>query len=326
MLSRKNPPADAISYVHHCDAAFMMQQRKNGEPKMSKGKIFIGLLIVSVVIGGIAFYKQLVGPTIPPQSAAQLERQVMQFNKVFLPPEGDGPYPVALMFHGCGGTHNATRLWAERFAKQGYATVVVDSLAPRSIDHETAMAEVCQGRLLRGDERSADILIALNWLQTQGWADADHVLLSGWSHGAWSILDALSRDLTNPDDLPISLTSLPTIDTGGNVSFDGVRGTILFYPYCGDFSRATKMGLNAQPKTLLLLAGEDSVVSMDECNSFASGQAAAGWDVSTQIFPGADHGFDVPSYDGENPNEKYSVQGSIQAVKLVRSFLADLNQ
>jgi len=287
---------------------------------MSKGKTLIGLIILAVIAGGIIYYQNLTGPTMPPQDPETLEIALGRNSEVVFPKGTPAPFPVALMFHGCGGTHKATRLWANRLAAQGYAAVIIDSLGARDISHETAMAEVCQGSLLRGDERSADILVMLNWVDKQPWADGSKVLLAGWSHGAWTILDVLARDLDT--DLPISLTTRPTSQDGTPVTLDGVTATLLFYPYCGQYSHATRTGLHTKPRSLLMLAGEDSVVSMDECNSFAAAEAAKGWDVSTHIFPDADHSFDVPSYDGQTPNKSYSVQGSLQAVKLFRNFMA----
>ena len=49
-----------------------------------------------------------------------------------LMPEGEGPFPVVIQMHGCGGKKNLQERWAE-VAKAGWAVIVVDSYAHRKI-------------------------------------------------------------------------------------------------------------------------------------------------------------------------------------------------
>src|SRR5262245_24930116 len=49
-----------------------------------------------------------------------------------LKPEGAGPFPAAVLMHGCAGIiPSIDGVWAERLRDWGYATLLVDSFATR---------------------------------------------------------------------------------------------------------------------------------------------------------------------------------------------------
>ena len=82
--------------------------------------------------------------------------RVADASKVFRP-EGPGPFPVALILHGCGGKTPFLEAYARVAVEAGWAAVVVDSFAPRGISPLRAKLTVCTGTALRGLERSGDI-------------------------------------------------------------------------------------------------------------------------------------------------------------------------
>lgn len=71
-------------------------------------------------------------------------------------PEGKGPFPVVLQFHGCGGMKNLQARWADTARAAGWAVLVVDSYGHRRIDRFEAYATVCTGLQLWGRERAGD--------------------------------------------------------------------------------------------------------------------------------------------------------------------------
>ena len=71
-------------------------------------------------------------------------------------PEGEGPFPVVLQFHGCGGMKNLQARWADTARAAGWAVLVVDSYGHRRIDRFEAYATVCTGLQLWGRERAGD--------------------------------------------------------------------------------------------------------------------------------------------------------------------------
>ena len=107
-------------------------------------------------------------------------------------PEGAGPHPVVIQFHGCGGKKNHQPRWAEVARKAGWAAVVSDSYAHRRINRFEAYATVCTGLQLWGRERAGDLYAMVEWVRRQSWADPSRIVVAGWSHGAWTVLDALA--------------------------------------------------------------------------------------------------------------------------------------
>ena len=190
-------------------------------------------------------------------------------------PDGQGPFPVCLQFHGCGGIYAMQFDYAEAARQAGYAVVVVDSFAPRGITVIEAQTTICTGMRFRGAERSIDVLVTLSWLKTQGWADLDHVALAGWSHGAWSIMEALSGTLAGkPEPL-------------------GIETAILFYPYCGPLSRTFARGWGEnRPAVHACIGGRDVVVGRTLPERALKRLESDGLSVRTLFLKEAAHGFD----------------------------------
>jgi dienelactone hydrolase len=57
-------------------------------------------------------------------------------------PAGPGPFPAIVLMHQCGGLNVAVAAWARAAVSHGYAVLLVDSLAPRSVK------SVCFGPIL----------------------------------------------------------------------------------------------------------------------------------------------------------------------------------
>jgi dienelactone hydrolase len=157
-------------------------------------------------------------------------------------PDGQGPFPVVVQMHGCGGVQPMQRRYAEAALKVGVAVVILDSLTPRGIARQEALLTVCTGLRLRGAERAEDLRTALDWIAAQPWADPERIAAAGWSHGAWSIMEALAADDGHPGAARLKLTAL-------------------FYPYAGPLARTAARGWGGnRPRVLACLAGRDAVV------------------------------------------------------------------
>ena len=68
-------------------------------------------------------------------------------------PQGDGPFAVVLMLHGCGGIRPFTDDMAEIAAGVGAVAIEIDSYAPRKISRMAALTTICTGTRFRGRER-----------------------------------------------------------------------------------------------------------------------------------------------------------------------------
>src|SRR6266436_2672059 len=88
-------------------------------------------------------------------------------------PEGDGPFPVVIALHGCGGLAGHSepvqaryREWAEQLLKAGNAVLLPDSYASRELGPQCRVKE---HRILARRERVADIMASRNgWCSSHG--------------------------------------------------------------------------------------------------------------------------------------------------------------
>lgn len=91
-------------------------------------------------------------------------------------PEGEGPFPAAVLLPDCDGISPHERVWGVRLVEQGYAVYLIDSLFTRSVGQtcgEAADVPVLDD--LRG---------ALAKLATLPQVDAARIAVIGWQDGA----------------------------------------------------------------------------------------------------------------------------------------------
>ena len=189
-------------------------------------------------------------------------------------PEGEGPFPVVVQMHGCGGVLPMQRRYAEAAREAGVAVVILDSLKPRGVTRQEALLTVCTGLRLRGAERAQDLRDALDWIAEQPWADAGRVAAAGWSHGGWSLMEALAAN-------------------DGHAGVAALKLAVLVYPYCGPMARTTSQGWGSnRPRVLACLAGRDAVVGRLAPRRAISRLRADGLDVDVLEFQDAGHCFD----------------------------------
>ena len=211
--------------------------------------------------------------------------QLAQHSRVFKP-AGPGPFPVALILHGCGGKTPFLEEYARVAVKAGWAAVVVDSFKPRGITPLQAKLTVCTGLAVRGHKRAGDVFAMLAWLEAQDWADASRVFLAGWSHGGWTIMDAYALG-----DRAAALTGVP--DAGPARLRGAVKGTLLVYPYAGYPALTTRRGWGqAPPPVWSVIAGKDQVVGWKLPKAALDRLARDGLAVDELFLPDATHAFD----------------------------------
>ncbi|PTS90782.1 MULTISPECIES: dienelactone hydrolase family protein [unclassified Caulobacter] len=222
--------------------------------------------------------------------------KVASASKVFKP-SGPGPFPVALILHGCGGKTPFLETYAQVAVQAGYAAVVVDSLKPRGMSTLDAKLFVCTGVALQGLKRSADLFAMLAWLEGQAWADTSRVFLAGWSHGGWTIMDgyavgsgaARATGLADAD--PARLRA-------------SVRGVLLVYPYAGYPSLTSSRGWSGPvPRVWSVLAGKDQVVGWKHPKKALDRLSGDGLAVDTVFLPDATHAYDDDR--ANDPRAKY---------------------
>ncbi len=194
-------------------------------------------------------------------------------------PDGDGPFPVVIALHGCGGLggHSGPvqpryRDWAEQLLRDGKAVLLPDSYGSRELGPQCRVKER-QVRARR--ERVADIMASRQWLVQQPWAARDRISLLGWENGAsallWAVRPQLSSHHVEPD----------------------FRSAIAFYPNC---RISSGLGWSARVPTLLLIGAKDDVSSPPACRQMVDGARGRSALARIVVYPDAYHDFDRANF------------------------------
>jgi dienelactone hydrolase len=223
-----------------------------------------------------------------PSGSAVLQAQLYR-------PEGNGPFPVVIALHGCGGLAGHSepiqtryRDWAEQLLGDGKAVLFPDSYGSRELGPQCRVKE---RRVTARRERVADILAARQWLMQQSWAAHDRISLLGWANGAsallWAVRPQLLRHHAEPD----------------------FRSAIAFYPDC---RLSSGLGWSARVPTLVLIGAKDDVSSPPACRQMVEGAHGRSALTRIVVYPSAYHDFDRanlpvhaigPSADGADPEK-----------------------
>jgi len=181
-------------------------------------------------------------------------------------PQGIGPFPAVVLLHGCGGIQpKRDHVWAERLVSWGYVTLQVESFRSRGISGVCSYSGTDSTRIM--EKRVQDAIDAKKYLAGLPMVKKERIALMGWSHGGWTVLEALSRGKNEP-----------------------FAAAAAFYPLCNK----QLSGLNAP---LLILIGQDD--DWTPAGACTARMPAGGSvpEVRLQVFPGAMHGFDITGAD-----------------------------
>ena len=228
-------------------------------------------------------------------------------------PEGDGPFPVVIQLHGCGGCKPLQGRWAQAVREAGWAAVVVDSFAHRQISNMEAYGLVCTGLKLRGAERAGDPFAAMEWVRRQEWADADRMVVGGWSHGGWTALDAMAMEPGAEIERQTGLTGV------GDKPLAGLVGAFLVYPYAGPPSLARAHGLRVDVAPLAIVGGRDSIVGGRSLASALQRMRTPGAPIEVVFFDTATHAFDEA--EAKDLRVHYDAELTRRAEGLLQDYL-----
>jgi dienelactone hydrolase len=213
-------------------------------------------------------------------------------------PEGDGPFPVVIALHGCGGLAGHAepiqvryRDWAEDLLNDGKAVLFPDSYGSRELGPQCRVRE---RRITARRERVADILAARQWLMQQPWAAHDRISLLGWANGAsallWAVRPQLLLRQAEPD----------------------FRSAVAFYPDC---RLSSGLGWSARVPTLVLIGAKDDVSSPPACRQMVEGAYGRSALTRIVVYPSAYHDFDranLPVHAiGPNPDAADPEKGHV---------------
>jgi dienelactone hydrolase len=232
-------------------------------------------------------------------------------------PDGEGPFPVVIALHGCGGLAGHSepvlpryRDWAEQLLTDGKAVLLPDSYGSRELGPQ---CHVKERRITARRERVTDILAARQWLMQQPWAARDRVSLMGWANGGsallWAVRPQLSSHHVEPD----------------------FRSAIAFYPDC---RLSSGLGWSARVPTLVLIGAKDDVNSPPACRQMIDGAHGRSALARIVVYPSAYHDFDRanlplramgPTADATDPEKGHvgtDVEARADAQKRVEEWLA----
>jgi dienelactone hydrolase len=194
-------------------------------------------------------------------------------------PDGDGPFPVVIAVHGCGGLAGHSepvqpryRDWAEQLLNGGAAVLLPDSYGSRELGPQCRVKE---RSILARRERVADIMASREWLLQQPWAARDRISLMGWANGASALLWAVRPQLSSRNIQP------------------DFRSAIAFYPDC---RISSGLGWSARVPTLLLIGAKDDVSSPPACRQMVDGARGRSALAQIVVYPGAYHDFDRANF------------------------------
>ena len=245
-----------------------------------KRRLSVGLVLLAI-IGMVAGLWPYARALFPEDRTREAVNDLLSPWYEIYRPEGDGPFPTVLLFHGCGGPQpEISRPRGEWLRDNGYVAILVDSFSGRNL----TARPVCKGHALWGNERVVDVRAALSHARQLPYVASDRLALLGYSHGGWTVLDALAYGAD-----PVHGS-----DDEDAQALDGVRAVAAYYPYCGFPARFRSEWALKQP-TLVFLAGQDTVIDTAECVDVLDRYKANGYPLETRLFPAVEHVFDAPS-------------------------------
>lgn len=219
-----------------------------------------------------------------------------------LGPADSKPRPAVILFHGCGGLRPHLPLYAQAAVDQGWRAFIVDSYAPRGWGRAFALSMVCTGLLLQGWQRGGDVVAALHGISARPDVDDRQIVLAGWSHGGWGMMEAFSADRTQ-------LGALYLRDAE-RVDLSGVQAAWLAYPYVGIAAINRMRPWRILPRTLNVIARHDHLTTVHNAQTVSNAIQSWGGEVETWIAEGT-HSFDEPSSTPPMRHDKALTQDAI---------------
>jgi dienelactone hydrolase len=259
----------------------------------------------------------LFGAWMPNAAAETLQQRITRLEPHFTVtlPEGDGPFPVLVMLHGCGGPRPFLDDIADVAVRAGAAVINVDSYAHRRISRIAAFATVCTGARLQGRERAGDLFAALAWARTQHWADRERIAAIGWSHGSWTIMDALALRPGVEMARATGISDLP------EEPLEGLAGALLVYPYTGVGTLCGRRDWRIAPRrSVAIIAERDYIVG--STRAALERQRARGAPMDILLFENATHAFE--DEHAEDPRVRYNPQATAREHAVLRELIEAL--
>lgn len=225
-------------------------------------------------------------------------------------PEGAGPFPVVLVFPGCGGVRSHLDRYGEAAAEAGWMTVRVESFVARGWSDAFVRTFVCTGLLLRGGTRAGDVMAAATGVRELPDVDPRRIVLAGWSHGAWAIMDLMTERLERRGEAFIA--------DPWNADLSGVVGAFMPYPYVAFPARSRWFRWRRALDALVVIPTRDHLAKRATYERALDHARAAGSQIEEWVVE-ATHAFDEPGLT--HPKIRYDPAATGEAIRRFVGFL-----
>lgn len=216
---------------------------------------------------------------LTPAHSEELPDLIIQHHFEFIP-SGDGPFPTLVAMPGCSGIaftdaaveaahpdlREDDRLFrrhylqmSERLSNHGFAVLLINVHAVEGV------LTACGGEI-EAERIAAYIDESIGWAQTLSFVDPMQLHVIGWSMGGGGVMAWLH---------------------GPRSSAPAVNSLIAVYPACRG-----REDLTISAPVLMLLGGADDIAEPSVCKALVE-RSPIQASISTHIYPGARHGFDI---------------------------------
>ena len=130
---------------------------------------------------------------------ANIGRAQITLQTTIYKPPGAGPFPVLFMNHGKSGgdAHSQPRatfpVISREFVKRGYAVVIPMRMGFAG-SGGTYVNSHCEAKN-NGEQQANSLFFAMQYVMKQPWADQEHVIIAGQSHGGMTAIAAGSHEI-----------------------------------------------------------------------------------------------------------------------------------
>ncbi len=139
-------------------------------------------------------------------------------------------------------------------------------------------------------------------------------MAAGWSHGGWTVLDALALAPGVEAEASTRLAGLPEEPLAGLV------GAFVLYPYVGVASIARQRGLRYDASPVALVAGRDMTVGGRSVQRALARMPTPGAPVRIEWLDAATHAFDEP--DAHDLRVRFDAALTAKAQGMLAEYLA----
>ena len=226
-------------------------------------------------------------------------------------PDDDSPRPAVILFHGCGGLREHLPHYAEVAKAAGWRAFIVDSYGPRGWTRLRTLMTVCTNMAFRGKDRASDVLAAWQEIAARPNVKADQIVLAGWSHGGWSIMELMTT--------PLKPGALGLGDADKDTPLAPI-GVFMAYAYIGSLAPARMKPWLYQTSVFALTCSRDHLTTQRNAERINEVIRLNGCTVESWIAEGT-HAFDEPTSNGPM---KHHPERTLEALERFDGFLKSL--